>query len=299
MFRQIIRNGFLCFLILLFSQNCFANDKLTVFVSIVPQKYFVQRIGKDLIDVHVMVKPGYSPHTYEPKPKQMATLSKSKIYFSIGVPFEKAWLKKISSANPEMRLVPTDDGIEKIPMATNQHEDETADHGDETSVHAEGGLDPHIWMSPPLVMIQARNIMYALQQADPSHRSEYQANYTSFISELMDLDSVLLNTFAGQSRRKFMVFHPSWGYFARAYGLEQIPIEVEGKEPKPAQLMELIEHAREHQIKVVFIQPQFSTKSAKRIAAEIGGNVIIVDTLAENWWKNLMKVAEDFAASMQ
>jgi zinc transport system substrate-binding protein len=297
MLGPIIRNGIFCFFILSFSLNCYANDKLTVFVSIVPQKYFVQRIGKDLIDVHVMVKPGNSPHTYEPKPKQMAALSKSKIYFSIGVPFEKAWLKKISSANPEMRVVPTDDGIEKLPVAAHQHEEEG--YHEETKKHAEGGLDPHIWTSPTLVMVQARNIMYALQQVDPAHISIYGVNYRSFISELVNLDIDLVNTFAGQRSRKFMVFHPSWAYFAKAYGLEQIPIEIEGKAPKPAQLMDLINHAREHKIKTVFVQPQFSTKGAKRIADEIDGYVIIADPLAENWHKNLMEVAKSFTVSMQ
>ena len=296
MFRAIIRNGLLLFSLFIFSQNGYADDKLTVFVSIVPQKYFVQRIGQDLVDVRVMVKPGDSPATYEPKPNQMAALSKSKIYFSIGVPFEKAWLKKISSANPEMRLVPTDDGIEKIPMAAHQHEEQG--HHDETVDHTDSGFDPHIWTSPMLVMIQARNIMAALQQVDPAHRSIYMANYRSFVSELVDLDIDLMNTLAGQNSRKFMVFHPSWGYFAKAYGLEQMPIEVEGKEPKPAQLMALIDHAREHHIKFVFVQPQFSTKNAERIAAEIGGKIIVADPLAENWHKNLTKVAEDFTASM-
>jgi zinc transport system substrate-binding protein len=172
---------------------CSANaaDKISVFVSIVPQKYFVQQIGKDMVDAKVMVKPGASPATYEPKPRQMAELSKAKLYFSIGVPFEKAWLKKIAATNPDMRVVHTDHGIEKIAMAAHHHHHDEDDHHGETHEaghheadhhkkghhdekghdhkhhhdrdhhdanrhkdeghHDHAGLDPHIWISPALV----------------------------------------------------------------------------------------------------------------------------------------------------
>ena len=91
-----------------------------------------------------------------------------------------------------------------------------------------------------------------------------------------------------------MVFHPSWGYFARQYGLEQVPIEIEGKAPKPAQLAELIGHAKEQNIQIIFVQPQFSRKSAEVVAREIGGKVVFADPLAEDWLQNLADVAEKF-----
>jgi zinc transport system substrate-binding protein len=289
----------------MFAQNVFANDRLPVFVSIIPQKYFVQQIGKDLVDVKVMVQPGASPATYEPKPGQMVELSKTKIYFSIGVPFESAWLKKIAAANPKMKVVPTDQGIEKVPMAAHHHRDkkgvhhEAAEYAHAEGHHHHGGLDPHIWLSPPLVMIQSRMILATLEEVDPTHRTAYEANYKSFISEIVDIDIHFQNIFAGQRGLRFMVFHPAWGYFARAYGLIQVPIEMEGKEPKPAQLKELIEHARKNGIKVVFVQPQFSTKSAEVVAKEIGGQVAFADPLAENWAANLREVARKFKAALK
>jgi zinc transport system substrate-binding protein len=300
----------------------FASDKLPVFVSIVPQKYFVQQIGKDLVDVQAMVQPGASPATYEPKPKQMADLSKTKIYFAIGVPFESAWLKKIAAANPNMRLVHTDHGIEKLEMAAHHHhhddqaeehhegEHHEAEHDHEKEKHHEetahdkdhhehAGRDPHIWLSPPLVKIQARTILAALQEADPAHRSVYEANFKAFTARIDQLDTDLKNTFAGKKGLQFMVFHPAWGYFAHAYGLKQVPIEIEGKDPKPAQLKELIQHARENGIKVVFVQPQFSTKSAELVAREIGGQVAFVDPLAEDWMANLREVADKFHSALK
>jgi zinc transport system substrate-binding protein len=298
-----------------FIGNCFAGDKLPVFVSIVPQKYFVQQIGKELVDVQAMVQPGASPATYEPKPKQMADLSKTKVYFAIGVPFENTWLEKITAANPDMRVIHTDHGIEKLSMADHRHDahaeehrgvghdHEKSEHHGETEHdkdhHEHAGLDPHIWLSPPLVKIQARTILAALQEIDPAHRSVYEDNFKAFTARIDQLDADLKKTFTGKKGLQFMVFHPAWGYFAHAYGLKQAPIEIEGKDPKPAQLRELIQHAREDKIKVVFVQPQFSVKSAELVAREIGGQVAFANPLAEDWMANLRQVSDKFQAALK
>ena len=276
--------------ILMFSTP--VSGKIAVFVSVAPQKYFVQQICKELADVQVMVPSGASPATYEPKPRQMAAISKTRIYFSIGVPFEKTWLKKIAAANPEMAVVSTDRGIKKLPIAVHTH------HGDQNQPE-HGTLDPHIWLSPPLVMIQARTILEALQETDPIQRSVYENNFRAFMSQLSDLDAELRTIFSGTSGQQFMVFHPSWGYFAQAYGLKQVSIEIEGKEPKPADLRELIEHARADGIKFVFVQPQFSARSAKLIAREISGQVVFADPLAEDWGGNLRAVARKFESALR
>jgi zinc transport system substrate-binding protein len=298
-----------------------ASEKLPIFVSIIPQKYFVQQIGKDLVDVQEMVQPGASPATYEPKPQQMADLSNTRIYFTIGVPYEGVWLEKIAGANPAMRIVHTDDGIEKIAMTAHHHHDDEAEeqheeehhdgahdnglaeHHDEAAHdddhHEEGGRDPHIWLSPPLVKAQAHTIMTALQEADPANRQIYEENFNEFAVKLDQLDADLKQIFAGKTGLQFMVFHPSWGYFAHTYGLKQVPIEIEGKDPKPAQLRELIEHARESGIKVIFVQPQFSTKSAELVAREIGGQVVFADPLAEDWMANLRVVADKFERALK
>jgi zinc transport system substrate-binding protein len=308
-----------------------ADEKMTVFVSIVPQKYFVQQIGKDRVDVNIMVSPGSSPATYEPKPRQMAKLSKTTLYFSIGVPFENAWLKKISAANPSMKVIHTDHGIKKIAMAEHHHgEDAHHDEKHETGHHEgehhhdkehhddahegehhdeEGqkdgdhhdhtGLDPHIWTAPALVKIQAKTILKALQAADPSNKDEYEANYNSFTARIEVLDQELKQVFAGKKGLQFMVYHPAWGYFAHEYGLEQVPIEIEGKDPKPAQLKELIKYARERDVHVIFVQPQFATKSADLIAKEIGGQVAFANPLAEDWMANLRMIAQKFKDALK
>ena len=313
--HSIQRIAFTAIMLLVFSGTGYAENKIQIFVSIVPQKYFVQQIGKDLVHVQIMVQPGASPATYEPKPRQMAELSKSRIYFAIGVPFEASWMDKIAAANPNLKVIHTDHGIEKLAMAAHHHDASAEEHHegdhdhrkddhhgeaeDDLDHHEHAGLDPHIWLSPPLVKQQARTILVALQEADPAHQSVFEANFQEFAARIDHLDADLKKIFAGKTGLQFMVFHPSWGYFAHAYGLKQVPIEIEGKDPKPAELQELIEHARNEGIKVIFAQPQFSDKSARLVAKEIGGQVVYADPLSEDWMSNLMAVANKFKAALK
>src|SRR5208337_3095250 len=213
-------------------QHCavFASEPapMPVAVSILPQRYFLEKIGGNLVEVEVMVPPGATPEQYEPKPRQMSALSRSRIYFACGVPFETIWLSKMVSANSKIQVIHTEKDIEKRAMEAHEHGHEGAKPG---GAHQhEGTDDPHIWLSPPLVMIQARSIFDALASNDPQNRASYEANYRSFILELVDLDLSLSRLFAAVAKpASFMVFHPAWGYFADAYGLHQVPVEVEGK----------------------------------------------------------------------
>jgi zinc transport system substrate-binding protein len=279
-------------------------EPVPVFVSIAPQKYFVEKIGGELIEASIMVKPGTNPATYEPKPNQMVALSKAKIYYAIGVPFEKVWLKKIGAANPRMLLVHTEKGIEKRWLKAHHHGE-----GDEKILEKrrqgpadehQGIKDPHIWLSPPLVKVQAQNILEALRLVDPPNGAIYETNYREFLKELDALDAHIRGIFAGKGEgMAFMVFHPAWGYFARTYGLEQIAVEIEGKEPKPADLRHLIRHARERGIKVIFVQPEFSTRSAEAIAKAVGGKVVLANPLALDWANNLKEIASKFNAALR
>jgi zinc transport system substrate-binding protein len=282
-----------------------ADEPLQVTVSILPQKYFVEKVGGDRVAVTVMVEPGAEPHVYDPRPQQMVALAKAKLYFALGVPFEDAWLPKFAAANPGMQIVHTEAGIQKLTMKAHSHDKAPRQGADKPQAAHEGehdhtGNDPHIWLSPPLVMIQARNMLNAMIRVDPDHRVLYETNFKKFMEEVVALDLDLLNLFGSAGGdREFMVFHPAWGYFAHAYGLEQTPIESEGKEPKAAALKHHIEHAREHHIRALFVQPQYSSTSARVIAEAIGGQVISADPMAPDWAKNLREVAEKFRAALK
>lgn len=284
----------LVFMFLIFiSFSAYADNRPTVFVSILPQKYVVQRICKDRVKVEVMVQPGANPHNYEPKASQMARLAETDIYFAIGVPFEDVWLDKLAAVNPKMQVVRTDAGIEKMTMAAHHHHEE-GERGHEQGHHEHGETtpDPHTWLSPALVKVQVKNKTEALVARYPAEAAFFAANAEEFLGEIDSLDNRLRALLQDSRGRQFMVYHPAWGYFAREYGLVQVPVEIEGKEPKPSQLKELIEHAREKGIRVIFMQPQFSRKSAEIVAAEIGGKVAVADDLAEDWPANLLHVAE-------
>ena len=285
-------------------KTSWAEDALPVFVSIPPQKYFVEKIGGNRVSVSIMVTPGSNPHSYEPKPGQMATLAKAKIYFAVGITFEDAWLGRFADLNPRMRIVHTEEGIEKIPMAPHGHRDGDRSVRDR-SVHSanqkddEGTKDPHVWLSPLNGLIMAKNILKALQDQDPSCAETYEDNYKKLAPEIESLDAELRSLFENKKGLKFMVFHPAWGYFAKAYGLVQVPIEVEGKEPKPSQLAELIRLARREKITVIFVQPQFSPRSAETIAKEIGGRVVMADDLSPDWAENLREQARKFISALK
>ena len=276
-------------------------SKPEITVNILPQKYFVEKIVKDKFEINVMVKPGSSPHNYEPKPSQMKSLVNSKAYFLVGDPFEQAWMDKFKQNAKNTLFVDTTKGIEKIQMQEHNHHDEAtvdAKHEEhDHEKHDHSGFDPHVWLDPLLVKIQAKNIYEAMLEIDSQNSDFYKTNYEEFIKELDTLDENIKTILSPYKDKAFMVFHPSWGYFAKRYDLEQISIEIEGKEPKPNELVELIEEAKKYDIKIVFVAPQFSQKSAKTISKNINANVIAIDPISGNWKESMLDTANQIANS--
>lgn len=279
----------LLFQVIVISGAQASSKPIPVTVSILPQKYFIEQIAGDKAKITVIVKPGAEPADYEPTPKQVTNLAHSKLYFAIGVPFEKAWFVKFQSANPTMKIINTARAIEKLPLAFNEHGERIKS----------GIRDPHIWLSPTLVRIQAMAIRDAFIRIDPKHAAYYQARYLKFAKEINALDNQLISILSvvRPNRNQFMVYHPAWGYFAEDYGLRQVAVEKEGKEPGPKQMARLIARAKQLGIKIIFVEPQFSQKAARTIAKQINGKVVVVDPLAEDWPANLQKVARILRSS--
>lgn len=272
---------------------------LKVAVSILPQKYFVDQIGKDNVDVSVIVPPGASPATYSPTVQQMTDLSSTKTYFTMGVPFEKAWLPRLSDVNVDLNVVPLYERIclRKWPSSIAEKDTEAAKEADTCRPEK---YDPHSWMSPPMVRVMAGTIRDTLVAADPDHADSYYKNYRAFVGEIDDADKAVVEALGDKALGKsFMVYHPAFGYFARAYGLKQIAIEIKGTEPTPAQLAKIVAEAKTMHSKIIFVQPQFSQQAAKTIAKEIGGSVIPVNPLAPNWTENIVSIAKGFAKALQ
>ena len=236
-----------------------------------------------------MVKPGADPVTYEPSPRQMAELSEAKAYFRIGVPFEAAWLSRLRQNQPNLAIVDTREGITLRAIEGHAH----GPHG----MDKEKAMpDPHIWLSPRLVKKQAETIYLALVDLNPDEAATYLENYQLFVKDLEAIDQQIRSIIGNGRGRKFMVFHPAWGYFADEYGLQQIPIEVEGKEPSAKELARIIDQAHRDNIKVIFVQSQFNTKPAETIAKAVSGRVVQLDPLAEDYLTNLVVMAEAIGA---
>ncbi len=264
------------------------SNKINMVVTIQPQLEFAKEIGGDKINVSAMVPAGANPHTYEPIPSQISNLAKADIYIKVGsgIEFELAWMDKLASANTKMLIVDCSKGIELIKL-TNADPDHP------------GAYDPHIWMSPVNVVIMVKNMSEGLIQVDPANRVYYEENAASYIDKLTDLDKDIKSSLSSIQKKTFVVYHPSFGYFAREYNLDVISIEEEGKEPSASDIARLIDTAKKENIKTVFISPQFNPQSAEIIAREINGNVVFVDALAENYMENMRYFITELVKTLQ
>jgi zinc transport system substrate-binding protein len=303
------------FALLAFSSAA-AAEPVSVFVSILPQRFFVGQIGGERVNVSVLVEKGRDPHVFEPLPAQMAGLAKAKAYFAIGLPFEETLLPRVKSLTPDLKIYHTDEGIDKIAVSRghdnhehqhehkaeqhehdhkHDHKAEKHEHHAHDNHHHHEGADPHVWNGPRETIHMAGNILAGLIEIDPDGKDEYTKRHAAFVERIKAMDAEFVELFREKQGAAFLVFHPAWAYFARSYGLVEVAIETDGKEPKAADLANIISEAKERGVRVVFISPQFSKRSAEIIARAVGATVETVNPLAEEWEENLRAVAKAIA----
>jgi zinc transport system substrate-binding protein len=265
------------------------RDQLgTVLVSVAPYRYFVQRIAGSLVHVEVMVPPGASSHTYEPSPRQMVRASKANLWFTIGDSFEPRLKHALQAMNPKLVVSDLRKNVDLIqePIASCAH-------------CQVDGVDPHTWMSLIEAKKQAIAIEQALTSFYPNYAKQFQQNLQLFLNDLESMQKELYSLFKGTQGKTILVSHPAYGYLVRDYGLNQISIEFEGKDPSPKQLTKVMEDAKKQNIYVVFTQPQHSTKGAKLIADHLGAEVVDLDPYAENYLENIRHIALAFRKSFE
>ena len=260
------------------------SGKINVFVSIMPQKYFAEKVGGDLVNVSVLVPSGTSPENFDPSPKQIVQLGSSDVYFTMGVPFENIFLDKLKSGKKKLVVAPCD---KDVPKLKNEEHDE---HGES---------DPHIWTDPELIKIIARNMAETLSVIDPQNTSTYAANLDNFNRELDVLKSELNHKLSPYKGRIFYVYHSAYTYFAQRFDLVQKSIETGEKEPTPAKLRELVNQASQDRVKTIFIQPEFPASGAKRVAEAIGGRTVCISVLEYDVPDNMKKTASLLAESFE
>lgn len=278
------------FVVLIACQPKQKSDEELVTVSILPQKYFVNQIAGDLLQVNVLVPPGSSPHNYSILPSQMKDMAKSKVWLQIGLlTFEDALKDKLADINKALSIVNCSAGID--PIAGSECEEEGHDH---EHAHHEA-YDPHVWLAPAESKIIALNTVNALKTGFPQHATVFDANYERFISKIDSVSTLIEQKLTSLTNRNILIFHPTLGYYARQYGLQQTALELDGKEPSPKHMKAIVDLAREQNIRVIFIQKEFDVENAQQLAREIGGEVMIIDPLDYDWEKQLQDITDKIA----
>lgn len=288
-----------------------SNENLTAYASIPPHAYLASAIGGDRIDVAVLVDSSQDPHTFSPTPSQMTKLSRARLYFMAGMPFEHSMKQKLTSIADSVVIVDLLDVVPGTHASTEDshahhdhsghghgdhqhghHQEIHSDHADQTSHgHSHGGRDPHAWLDPRLATLQAKAIRDALINADPEGSSVYKENYTALAAQLDTLHQMIADTLAPLKGSLFLVFHPAFSYFSDAYGLEMVAIEYEGKEPSAKHMARVISLSTDKKTRGVFHQPQYAGKAVNTVANQLEASTVMLDPLATDYSANLLQMA--------
>ena len=253
------------------------SAKPVVIASIAPVGYLAKAVGGDKIEVQSLAKGDV--HSYEPKPNDMKAVAKASLFIAAGLEFEEAWIPRFKASAKNLVVVKSDAKIAKL----KEERGEQTEHDEKHEAHA----DPHVWLNPVLAITMARNISDALIDIDKANKDFYLKNFQKLMNDLLAFDESAKNELAGLKNRKFVVYHPAWGYFAAHYDLEQISIERSGKEPKIDEMASTLKMIKDENIKVIFADPNRSQKSAQILASQTGAKVELLDPLGYNLLENL------------
>lgn len=284
------------------------GDKgLVIACTIPPQEEMITAVTGSRAKVVVMVPPGASPHTFEPSPSQLATLESAVLYVALGsgIEFENRWLDRIRGMYPGLQIVNLSENLSLIPVKGHTHDEDLHDDHDEDEVHQEehdgdahdhqGRFDPHVWLSLKNAAIMVETIADVLSEVNPEMKKTYLENRDQYLGRISSVDETIRTSLRDLQNRKILVYHDSFGYFCRDYDLTQITVEVSGKEPSARTLAGIIETARKEGITIIFMQPEFSTKGADTLAAELSATVVLISPLAGDYLDNMQYIAERIA----
>jgi len=265
---------------------------INVFVTISPQSYFVERVGGSRVRVEVLVPPGRDYHTFDPSPRQVSRLSTADMYFTIGIPFETGLVPKLRQANSGLPIIDTRAGIDLLYGVPHYHFDEAGN----AVLHGPDEPDIHVWLGLREVRSQIARIRDALIALDPAGEAVYRSQWQAFDSEIQAMDSRFTKMLSSLRGRSILVFHPAFAYFLNSYGIRQLAIELDGKEPSPRHLERIIDQALRDGARTVFTQPEFPQRSADVIARAVGGTVTVLNPLDPNWPMVMETIATAIAA---
>lgn len=251
-----------------------AQEKPIVLVSIPPQLWLVRELVGDAVDVHCLLPAGANPHTYEPDIRQLRALSRARLALPIGMPFDRLFLQKARHLNPALVSIPVDTNIAKIAEDDAHHHE----HGETCS---DSGHDPHIWLSPRRFAGVATNTALALATLVPA--SDLSNRLMRVSHTIATLDQEARKTLAPFAGKLWVVYHPSWSYFAADYNLRLLTVEADGKSPSSRHIITIVKQARAAQVKAVFTEPQYDKRYAQAVADPLKARVEVIDPLQEEW----------------
>lgn len=257
------------------------SSKPVVTVSIEPQRYLLEKIVGDSIEINVLLADGTNPETFNPSMETMKQIAKSDAYFSIGLlGFEPSLIEKLKSNNPDLNVVDTSSGIVLISGGCSGHGE---------------GYDPHVWSSARNAKVIARTMYEEILKIDPDNKAFYEQNYNTLLGELDGLDAYAVEKLSGKTGRAFVVWHPSLSYFADDYGLHQISVGQEGKEQSMEHLRHCIEEVAEHGAQVGFVQKEFDAKARSVMENDMKLSCVDVNLLSYDWDTEMRKVIDAIA----
>jgi zinc transport system substrate-binding protein len=268
------------------SETSQVEPRMKVITTLLPYKEFAEAVGRERVQVSVLIPPGASPHTYELTPGQLREVSEARVYLKVGsgVEFEEVWLGRIVALKKDIMVCNSSDGVKLREMEDH--------HQPEGNGHSSQRKDPHIWLSPRNAKVIVENIRDCFVRLDPRNIELYDFNLSEYIKRLDDIDREIEHKLLELKNRSFIVFHPAWGYFARDYGLQQTAVHPEGKEPSPRDIIRVIEQARAHGITTIFVSPHIDPRAARFVAKETDAWVGFADPLGEQYIENLREVAD-------
>lgn len=279
-----------------------AAAEATIAVTIVPQLEMVEAIAGDKVEIVDMIPKGFSPSNYSPSPAEMRAFNEASIYFSMGVPADMQNILPRAEEQSDLEVVKLFERIEsEYPHRyfgeedSDEHEADEVDNDDHS--HA-GGRDPHIWLSPARVSLMVEIMRDELIELMPQYEAEFKENAEQYLEELAAVDQENQELLSEYQNEEILVYHPSFGYFTEHYGLKMLAIEKEGKEPGPRYLQEIIEYARQQGIKNVFYQAEIDSSRTRAVAEELGGKIVQLNPLAQNYIENLKVMAAEMAAEL-
>ena len=287
-------------LLLIFVNLSVGAAESTVAVTIVPQIEMVEAIAGERVEVVEMIPKGFSPANYSPSPSEMRAFSEASIYFSIGVPADMQNILPRAEERSDLEVVKLFERIEtKYPHRYFGEEDEQNIEHDDGHGHSHaGGRDPHIWLSPARTGYMVDIMRDELIKILPEYETEFKENADQYLAKLAAANQKNKELLAPYKGEAILVYHPSFGYFTENYELKMLSIEKDGKEPGPQHLQEVIENAKEQGIQNVFYQAEIDSTKTRAVAEELGGEIVQLNPLAENYIENLENMAAEMAAEL-